>query len=209
MQFLVCLQIFRPSPLIRGVIPHMNHDHTLTELIFKASLQAFADWRAASPDERVFAFALSTIDDAIYVNASLNTEESHDRTIAKRELEQSSAYALDAKWGPWEWENEYTGQLHFTSVDDRLKQMYDEMHEDAFAEFRATVLDSMLQALVQLKDEGVVTNKGDSTVITLFATIYDSFQADEMHRRSAQMLNSQQAAAVILLRPVKRCKFYW
>ncbi|MCA9113100.1 MAG: DUF4303 domain-containing protein [Planctomycetaceae bacterium] len=176
----------------------MNSDRTLTELIIKASTQAFADWRAAFPDERVFAFALSTLDDAIYVNASLNSEESHARTIAKRELEPSSAHALDAKWGPWEWENEFTGQSHFNSVDDRLKQMYDEMHEDSFAEFRTTVLDSMLQALVQLKDEGIITNNGNPTGIALFATIYDSFQAEEMHRRSAEMLNSQEAAAELL-----------
>jgi len=59
------------------VMPQTDSDRTLTELILEASTRVFADWRATSPDERVFAFALSTLDAAIYVSGSLNADESH------------------------------------------------------------------------------------------------------------------------------------
>jgi hypothetical protein len=38
--------------------------------------------------------------------------------------------------------------------------MYDEVHEVAFGKFRTTVLESMLQALVQLKGEGASQTAG-------------------------------------------------
>ena len=125
----------------------MKSDPLLTDLIFNASVRAFRDWRNAHPTERVFALALSTLDDAIYVNANLNTEESHQRRLAERRLDPTFDYELDTKWGPWEWENEYTGQVHFATVDEQLKKMYYACSEGAFAEFRTTVFDSMLQGI--------------------------------------------------------------
>ena len=99
----------------------MHADATLTEIIYNASVRAFEDWRKAHPGERVFASALSTLDEAIYVNAALNSEESHQRQLEERQLDPSCAYGLDTRWGPWEWENEFTGQSHFGVVDDRLQ----------------------------------------------------------------------------------------
>ena len=177
----------------------MKADSELIDLIYTASVQAFADWRKANPSERVFAFALSTIDDAIYVNASLNSDESHQRRLTERGIDASSAYGLDTKWGPWEWENEYTGQTHFSPVDERLKQMYEKYSaEDNFATFRATVFDSMVEALLRLKNNGVISNDGDTSGITMFATVYDSFDAEALHRRSAELLNSPEASKELL-----------
>jgi len=176
----------------------MKSDATLTELIYDSSVRAFQDWRKAHPTERVFAFALSTLDDAIYVNANLNSEESHQRRLAERELDPSSAYGLDTKWGPWEWENEFTGQIHFATVDERLKSMYDQCAEDSFADFRSTVFESMLQALVKLRENSMITNGNDPTGIVMFATIYDSFAAESLHRRSAELLNSPEAVSELL-----------
>ncbi|MFO0941024.1 MAG: hypothetical protein U0930_09665 [Pirellulales bacterium] len=52
--------------------------------------------------------------------------------------------------GPYEdEENEYTGQVHFARVDERLKQMYQDCDDGEFGRFRTTVFDSMLQALLK------------------------------------------------------------
>jgi hypothetical protein len=176
----------------------MTFDSTLTEVIYGACVRAFQDWRKANPTERVFAFALSTLDDAIYVNANLNSEESHQRRLAERNLDADSPYGRDTKWGPWEWENEYTGQIHFAPVDERLKQMYDECPDGEFARFRSTVFDSMLQALVRVRENSIVTNDGDPSGIVMFATIYDSFDAESLHRKSAELLNAPDDVSELL-----------
>lgn len=176
----------------------MKSDPLLTDLIYNASVRAVRDWRDAHPTERIFAFALSTLDDAIYVNANLNSEESHQRRLAERKLDPTFDYELDTKWAPWEWENEYTGQAHFAPVDEQLKKMYDKYSETAFAEFRSMVFESMLDALIRLRDNSIITNGNDSTGIVMFATIYDSFDAESLHRRSAERLNSPEAISELL-----------
>ena len=176
----------------------MASDSTLTQLIYTASVRAFEEWRESHPTEQVFAFALSTLDDACYVNANLNSVESHQRRLAERPLDASSPLGLDTKWGPWEWEYEYTGQAHFAEVDDRLAQMSEEVSDDSFPAFRVTVFDSMLQALVDLRENAIITNHGDQSGIVMFATIYDSFDADTMHRKSAELLNPADATEELL-----------
>ena len=176
----------------------MDVDSTLIDLIYDASIRAFRDWREEHPSEHVFAFALSTPDDAIYVGASLNSVESHQRRLRERQLDPESPYGLDAKWGPWEWENEYIHPGHFTVVDDRLKRMYDDRHENDFSGFRRTVLDSMVAVLVKLRDHAAINNNGGQSDVILFATIYDSFSAEAMHRRSAELLNCPEAVTELL-----------
>ena len=141
----------------------MNVDSALVDLIYDASIRAFRDWRQEHPSEHVFAFALSTIDDGIYVSASLNSIESHQRRLRERQLDPESDFGLDTKWGPWEWENEYIHPNRFTVVDDLLKRMYDDRHENNFDGFRQTVLDSMVAALVKLREHAAITN--DSVLI--------------------------------------------
>lgn len=176
----------------------MTHDPTLTMLIYSSSVRAFEDWRTANPTEQVFAFALSTLDDAIYVNASLNSVESHRRRLNERQLEETSAYGLDTKWGPWEWENEFIGRQHFAVVDNRLRDMYEESADASFPAFRSTVFVSMLKALVMLRENAIITNDGDQSGIVMFVTIYDSFDAEAMHRKSAELLNSEKTAEEFL-----------
>jgi len=76
--------------------------------------------------------------------------------------------------------------------------MYEQYAEGSFAAFRSTVFDSMLRALLKLRENAIVTNDGDPSGIVMFATIYDSFDAESLHRRSAELLNSPEAAAELL-----------
>jgi hypothetical protein len=166
-----------------------EHDQSLAEAIAAAARNAFSEWRKTRQDERVFAFALSTIDDAIYINASVNTEESHRRTLGKSRVQLDAPEALYYKWGPWDWEYEYIAPSHFRSVDERLKAMYDKMHKTGFEAFRGRVFEAMLQALVLLRTEFAIPETPETAPVILFATIYDSHDAEGLQFRSAQAAN--------------------
>ena len=178
----------------------MKPDTALSELIYKSSVQAFEEWRLAFPEERIFTFAISTIDDANYVNASINSIESYNRKLLKRKIEPHSPAGLDAKWGPWEWENEYIGKSYFSVVDEKLNQMY-ESHSDRnlFHEFRITVFESMLLTLDKLRRNAVISNFGDCANIVLFATVYGSPDAKRLHRRSASFFHDPSETAEFLV----------
>lgn len=162
----------------------------LSELIYQASVKAFQNWRLKNPTERVFAFALSTLDEATYVDANVNTLESHQRLLTKKNLDPNSEYGLSAKWVPCEWENEYICREHFTTIHNHLRKMYENDGKKDFGNFRQMVFDSMLEALIKLRKNRDITNDGDADGIVLFSTIYDSFSDETMIRRSAKLLNS-------------------
>ena len=80
-------------------MPDINEDR-LTDLLYDACVKAYQKWRDENANERVFAFALNTLDDAIYINANLNTIESHERKLGEEDLDAGSPEALEAKWSP-------------------------------------------------------------------------------------------------------------
>ncbi len=175
-----------------------DHDQSLAEAIAAAARSAFSEWRQAHQDERLFAFALSTIDDALYVNASVNTEESHRRTLARSRIQLDAPEALYYKWGPYDWEYEYIAPSHFKSLDERIKVMYDKMHKTEFETFRQRVLEAMVQALILLRTENAIPGTPNASPVVLFATIYDSSDAKELQHRSAQAANPVDCLAEFL-----------
>lgn len=187
-----------------------NCDPFLARAIADASCAAFADWRRKHPKENVFAFALSTIDDAIYVSAALNTEESHRRALKKQGLDANSKAAAWRRWSPTEWEFEFLAPSHFKQIDKRLKQMYEVAveaneaevqagkEEKAFGEFRETVFESMIAGLVLLRTEGQIPDLPRSERVTFFAMIYDSFSSERIERASAVAANSPDCRAEYL-----------
>ena len=175
-----------------------NPDDSLSDLIFNAVVLAFAEWRESHPREQVFAFALSTIDTPKYVNASVNSEESHERTVARLKCNPDSDNMSVVKWGPWEWEYEFIGQRHFSVVTERLKSLYEKMRKDEFPQFCELVEEAMLNALLRIREALVVTNNGELSGITFFATIYDSAGASELERKSARLLNPEECASEFL-----------
>lgn len=171
----------------------------LAELFYQASVDAFIAFRQQFPDETVFAFVLSTIDDAIYVNCSINSRESHQRRLAERGYDESHEDALETKWCSCEWENEYYGSEFFEAGNRLLNDLYEKSSEaDEFPAFNKSVVDSMIEALVRLRKSGAISNPGDPIEIAMFATIYDSFSAEEVHRRSAKLLNSPELCKTFL-----------
>jgi hypothetical protein len=173
-------------------------DQSLAEAIAAAARNAFSEWRQAHPDERLFALALSTIDDALYVSASVNTEESHTRTLEKNRVLPGSPEALYYKWGPWDWEYEYIVPSHFKTVDKSVKAMYEAMHKTEFTAFRERVLESMIEALVLLRAANAIPGASDGRPVVLFATIYDSADANELQLRSALAANPKDSLSDFL-----------
>lgn len=168
-----------------------EHDPSLVTAIATAARNAFTEWRKTHQDEHVFAFALTTIDDARYVSASVNTEESFRRALEKSGIQPDSPDALYYKWGPWEWEHEFIESSQFEGLDRQINAMYDEMHENKFQAFRQSVLEAMIQALIDLRGEGVFRETPGTTPIVLFATIYDSSDAEPLQLISAQAANPE------------------
>jgi hypothetical protein len=178
----------------------MTADPSVSELIYTAAALAYEEWRKEHPSERLFAFVLSSLDDAIYVNVGLNTIESHERRLADRKIEGDSAFGRDTKWGCWEWEHEFIGSRDIFSVlFARLKEMYEQWPGE-FSEFKAMVFDSMFAALIQLRENSVISNAGNSSGILMYATVYDSYSAEELHRKSAEFLNPPELVPPAIVR---------
>ena len=173
-------------------------DQSLADGIASAARNAFSEWRKTHQDERVFAFALTTIDDGLYISAAVNTEESHRRTLERSHVEQDSPDALYYRWGPNEWEDEFIAPSHFKGVDGQIKVMYDGMHETAFETFRERVFEAMVQALILLRAENAIAATQGAAPIILFATIYDSSEAEELQLRSAQAANPAESVSEFL-----------
>jgi hypothetical protein len=164
-------------------------DHSLARAIADATRGAFVDWRREHPDERVFAIALSTIDDALYVSAALNTEESLMRSLGRHGIGAGSEDAIYRKWYPNEWEYEFLEASHFKEIDGRLNQMYEAAGPDGFEAFRESVFASMIAGLVLLRAERTIPDCPHSERVTFFAMIYDSFDSERIQRASAIAAN--------------------
>jgi hypothetical protein len=67
--------------------------------------------------------------------------------------------------------------------------MYDEMHDTEFPAFRDRVLKAMIQALILLRAENTIRKTPETAPVVFLATIYDSFEAEDLQFRSAQAAN--------------------
>ena len=162
----------------------------LCDAIATAAKSAFVETLKAKPNEQLFVFVLSTLDDATYVSASVNSEENHRKVLSESGVLTDSAEEEYFRWTPGEWaENEYIGQEHFKPVDALLEAMCAEMGEDGFDDYRKGVLQAMQDALARLDAEQLWGTGEDRENVTLFVTIYDSDDMGELEEKSARALN--------------------
>ncbi len=94
----------------------------LKDEIKKAASKAFSELQNQHPNEKFFAFVLSTMDDHNYINASANSLESYQRITERNDTDE-----VYNKWIPSEWEHEYIGQHHFKCVDNLLEKLVNEI----------------------------------------------------------------------------------
>lgn len=169
---------------------HRGDFEPIEQAIAAATNAAFTEVMQQHPDDRFFAFALSTLDDADCVGASVNSVENHQAIVNRQGLDTPSPEEEYVRWTPCEWGDfEYVGSGYFEAVDQLLATKYDELSENHFESYRQGVIDSMQRALAMLDSKGFWGFGKAREQITLFVTVYDSESAEAVEDQSAKALN--------------------
>ena len=95
----------------------------LRNAITNAARQAFADLRAAHPDEAFYAYALYTSAEANYIVASANTEEGllrRARQYSAKEKRGIAEHARRLRWSASDWAYHCVGESHFAPAQELL-----------------------------------------------------------------------------------------
>ncbi|MDG3004284.1 DUF4303 domain-containing protein [Paludisphaera mucosa] len=91
----------------------------LRRLLAESARRAFSKLREMRPNETFYAFALYTVDDAVVLSPSANTEEAYARVRSKY---ASSGKFTEAgllgnfRWSPYDWECDCVGVEAFDPV---------------------------------------------------------------------------------------------
>lgn len=164
--------------------------------IAAAARRAFQTVVNNHPNERFYAFALYSDDAAMTVVSAANSEEALKRK-ARNEAENSPTQDLSgwARWATGEWAYEAEGGEHFDRVHDLLNAAdllgaEDDCDDREFPAFKADLYNTMIEALGDLDAEGFFGIGEQREAVTVFCSISDSDDAEELENRSAQKLNS-------------------
>ena len=164
----------------------------LVRALTEAARAAFTEAREARPDERFFAYALSTVDDANFVGAGANSHENRAAIAAANDVEDGTPDAEYYAWNPCEWgELEYLGAASFEPAEVLLAQLYQATPDERFQHLAEGVRASMQGALAALDEEGFFGRGQARREVTLFCTVYDSERAAGFEDRSAEALNPE------------------
>lgn len=165
--------------------------------IAAAARCAFATVLKNHPDEQFYAFALYSDDAAMSVVPAANSEEALRRK-AQNEKQDEGSPAPDAppvessgEWARWftgEWAYEAEGGEHFDRVDDLLNAA-DNCADADFPAFRINLYETMIEALGELDAQGFFGTGEQREAVTLFCSISDSDDAEQLENRSAEKLN--------------------
>ncbi|MCO7226174.1 DUF4303 domain-containing protein [Pleionea sp. CnH1-48] len=171
----------------------MSYDiKEITALIKEAARSAFTQIKEQHPSEHFFAYALTTLDDVCYVSASVNSEQNVQALMQEQNLPKENSETVYYRWSPCEWGKfEYIKPECFGPVDDILQQAYDGLDDenDEFDSYRSDILDAMMAALEELDKEGFWGSGKAREEVTVFTTIYDSFDAEAIEQTSIKRLN--------------------
>ena len=132
----------------------------LRRQIAEAARHAFNLVRTAHSEESFYSFALYTVDEALGICPSSNSEQAYARKRAKYQGRGSFNEADllgNFRWSPYDWEFETVGADFFRFTDQLLSDQgqarYDQEAPDGFIEFKAGVFASMVLALADLDAE--------------------------------------------------------
>jgi uncharacterized protein DUF4303 len=175
--------------------------------IAEAVAHTFRAVRAAHPTDSIYAFALYTVEDAIGVNPSVNSEEAYRRTVVRETAEEvktkwleSNGISLegfllgDHRWSAPAWEYDCDESEGFDLVNELINNdgtgVYDEEDALGFEKFKAGVLASMLLGLQDVITAGRFGAGAGMSSLTFFCSIADSEDAIWFEEDSARRLNS-------------------
>jgi hypothetical protein len=178
----------------------------LRDRIADASRRTFDSLRTAHPSERFYAFALYTVDDAVAVNPSANSEQAYERAVAKQMADEAHCKWLeshgipltdwllgDQRWSPYEWAYECAESEGFHAVNELINNrgmgFYDREDPMGFVKFKAGVLASMVFALRDLNEEGYFGTGRDRESLAVFCSVPHSRSTVWFEQDSARRLN--------------------
>ena len=163
----------------------------VADVIASGVKTSWQDIRNDFPEDNFFAFALSTIDDAIYVSACANSFQNHQKICQINNLKPNSPEYEHYRWCACEWgEFEYIGTQVFQKVDTLLAEIYKECGDDDWGPYRDGIIESMIIGLARADAAGVFGTGDEREKIALFVTINDSFDTEKIEDESARRLNS-------------------
>ena len=170
-------------------MPNVNFA-TLQKKIANAARKAFKEIQNDHPGERFYAFALYTDDGAMTVEPAANSEEALESSAEEYDESPDTGWL---RWGTAEWAYEGEGGDHFNDVYDALnvKNPYDNKDPKAFGVFKQNLFETMILALKSLDDEGFFGTGKDREAVTLFCSVSDSEDAEDLEDQSAKRLNSK------------------
>ena len=173
----------------------------LSALIRDAARQAFGGLRHAHPDETFYAFALYTDDGWMTIVPAANSEEGFRRATADEPDPVNHRYS---RWATAEWAYEAAGDEHFDAANELLNAPsadgeVDEGDEgDESRRHREqgnALIASMVEGLRLLDAEGFFGTGAEREKVTLFVSISDSDEAEEVETSSARQLNPPEVGA--------------
>lgn len=173
----------------------MDWDAIRNELA-KAVQQAFDDFRIGLHDGQLYALCLSVADDGMGIGLNANTESFFKENL----LEESAVEEMTSqdegyfRWSSAEWEFEGIGDSIFQPVNDALTQavLNDTLKGSSFEK----LIDAMIGALRLLREMQGDALKG----VTLFVTLTDSDEAEEIENRSVIAINPPNVAQAFISR---------
>ncbi|MEQ8789655.1 MAG: DUF4303 domain-containing protein [Pirellulaceae bacterium] len=178
----------------------------LRHRIAEASRQTFDAVRAAHLDETFYVFALYTVDGAVGINPSMNSEQAYQRAVAKqmadephRKWLESHGIAFadsllgDQRWSAYEWDYECAESDGFDAVNELINNrgmgFYDEDDPWGFVKFKAGVFASMVFALRDLNRERYFGTAKTRDSLTVFCSVPGSECTVWFEQDSARRLN--------------------
>ncbi|RYG71473.1 DUF4303 domain-containing protein [bacterium] len=150
----------------------------------EAMAAAFADLRAAHPEERFYAYALYTDDGVAGISPAANSEEGLAAKIAEYGDDAEPAYL---RWTTSEWAYEGIGWERTEATYHAITKMG--QAADDFDAFHQDVLTLMRDVLADLDAEGLFGRGEAREAVTLLCSITDSDDAEAYERQSVHALN--------------------
>ncbi len=170
----------------------------LNTSIRDAARAAFGELCRAHPNERFYAFALYTDDGWMTIVPAANSEEGLRRAVGDDTDPADHRYY---RWATAEWAYEAAGDEHFDAANALLKAPdSDEAQSGGHQEKGDALLASMTEGLRLLDAEGFFGRGTERETVTLFVSISDSDEAEEVETSSAQQLNPPAVAAAYAAR---------
>ena len=184
---------------------HVDFD-LLRRRIAEASRQTFDAVRSSHANETFYGFAVYTIDDAVGINPSTNSEQAYQRAESRVMADESQkqwleshrislpAFLLgDYRWSAYSWEYECSESDGFEAVNKLINNhgggFYDEDDPMGFAKFKAGVFASMVLALGDLNEQGYFGKGHAREFLTVFCSVPHSGCTAWFEEDSARRLN--------------------